>query len=438
MDKQAKGTDGPFPVLQLALDFLDLERALKLAGEAVKGGADWLEVGTPLLKSEGMNAIRSLRAAFPDYVIVADLKTMDAGKIEFEAAAKAGANICVVLAAATDATISQCVEAGKKYGVKVYCDTIGIHDPARRAAEVEKLGVDFIGVHLPIDEQMLGINPLERLAAVSQAVSLPVAVAGGVTSESAPAMLKAGASVVIAGGFLTKAPDAAKAAAAMKQAMLSGEAVTSSFGRRSVMADLARTLEKISTSNLSDALHRQPGLRGIVSRTPGLHMAGQAFTVRAAPGDWNKVVQAIDLAKPGEVIVADCGGVPPAVWGELATLSAKGRGLAGAVIYGAVRDTDVSTKTGFPLFSSAVSPDAGDPKGFGETGVMLTISGQNITQGDWLVGDDDGVMLLPAGKALEYANRAMDVLEAENRLRAEIVSGKTLSQVVNLKKWEKH
>ena len=72
------------PVLQVALDFLELKRALELAAEAVRGGADWLEAGTPLIKSAGLDAVRELRRAFPKHTIVADLKTMDAGRIEME------------------------------------------------------------------------------------------------------------------------------------------------------------------------------------------------------------------------------------------------------------------------------------------------------------------------------------------------------------------
>src|SRR3989304_5642011 len=92
------------PVLQLALDFVDLDRALKVAHEAVEGGVDWVEAGTPLIKSEGVDAVRALRREFPDRTIVADMKIMDAGRMEVEAAAKAGANIVDVLGAAPDAT----------------------------------------------------------------------------------------------------------------------------------------------------------------------------------------------------------------------------------------------------------------------------------------------------------------------------------------------
>lgn len=431
--------NGPFPVLQVALDFLDSERALRLAQEAVSGGADWLEAGTPLIKSEGLDAVRKLRTTFPYHVIVADLKTMDAGRTEFEAAANAGATIAVVLAAASDATIAQCVEAGHKYGIKTYADTINISDDRliERVKRLTELGADIIGVHIPVDDQMLGIDPLARLKAVTSATGLPVAVAGGVTSETAPALIAAGASIIIVGGALHKASDAKQAAADIRKAMSSGQAVESKVGKRSGASTIYDALMRASSSNLSDAMHHQACLPGIVNRTPGLRMAGQALTVRSSPGDWNKVVQAIDLAKPGEILVADIGGVGPAVFGELAAMSAKSRGLGGVVIHGAIRDSDISTKLGLPLFSTLVCSHAGEPKGFGEIGTEINIGGQSISPGDWILGDDDGVMVLPRAKAVEYANRALDVVESEERLAAEIRAGKTLSEVVNLKKWEK-
>ncbi len=439
MQRNLPTVNGPFPVVQAALDFLDTKRALGVARQAREGGINWLEAGTPLIKSEGLNSIRALRAEFPDAVIIADMKTMDAGRAEVESAAKAGASVVVCLAAASDATISQCVEAGKNYGVKIYCDTIGLENPEIRATEIEKLGVDFIGVHCPIDEQMQGKNPLDKLRKVVAAVSVPVGVAGGINSETAGEIAKIGGSIIIVGGALHKAPDAVKAAQDLNNAVQSGEAISSNIGHRASEESIRDTLLKVSASNLSDALNHQPGIRGIEFRLKGRHlrMVGQATTVKTVAGDWNKVVQAIDIAGKNGVVVADCGGTPPAVWGELATLSAKKVGLAGAVINGAIRDTDVALELGMPLFSACVSPDAGDPKGHGEINCDITIGGQTIHPGDWIVGDDDGIMVLPKGKALEYANRALDVLEAENRLRSEIEAGSTLSAVVDLSKWEK-
>src|SRR5262245_65831547 len=103
------------PRLQVALDFLVFSRAAKAAAEAVAGGADLLEVGTPLLKSEGLDAVRRLREQFPGTPIVADTKTMDAGRAEMEMAAKAGAAWATVLGVASASTIRECVEVGRNY-----------------------------------------------------------------------------------------------------------------------------------------------------------------------------------------------------------------------------------------------------------------------------------------------------------------------------------
>jgi 3-hexulose-6-phosphate synthase/6-phospho-3-hexuloisomerase len=84
-----------------------------------------------------------------------------------------------------------------------------------------------------------------------------------------------------------------------------------------------------------------------------------------------------------------------------------------------------------------VASHAGYPKGFGEIGAPIRLAGVEVLPGDWLVGDADGVMVLAKDHVVELANRAQDVLEAENRMRAEIREGRTLSQVAYLERWEK-
>ncbi len=425
------------PVLQLALDFVDLPRALQVAEEAVAGGVDWLEVGTPLIKSEGLQAIREIKSRWPSLTVVADMKTMDAGRAEVECAAKAGAQVVGVLGAASDATIRECVEAARNYGAEIIVDMVQVADVVARALAVEEMGASYVGIHVAIDEQMQGKTPWDTLREVTQAVSIPVAVAGGINSETAPLALKAGASIVVVGGAITKAADATAATRAVKQAMDTMVAVKSEFFVRSTGPDVREMLSRVSAANVSDALHRSGDIPGLRPLTPGAKLVGPALTVRTYPGDWAKPVEAIDEAKPGDVLVIDAGGVAPAVWGELATNSAIQRKLAGVVIFGAARDSGDIRRLRFPLFCSLVSPTAGEPKGFGEIGVPVRIAGIRVSPGDWIIADDDGVCVIPREKAIEYTNRAMDVLEKENRLRAEIQAGSTLSQVAYLLRWEK-
>ncbi|TSA12289.1 MAG: bifunctional hexulose-6-phosphate synthase/ribonuclease regulator, partial [Deltaproteobacteria bacterium] len=117
--------------------------------------------------------------------------------------------------------------------------------------------------------------------------------------------------------------------------------------------------------------------------------------------------------------------------------SAIQKGLAGVVVDGAIRDTRDIKELKFPAFSKLIMPNAGEPKGFGEIGIPINIGTVRIESGDWILGDDDGLVVLPKAIAAEYANRAMDVLEKENRLRAEIKEGGTLAKIAELLRWEK-
>jgi len=425
------------PVLQLALDFVDLKRALKNAQAGIAGGVDWLEAGTPLIKSEGLKAVRKLRELFPQATIVADMKIMDTGRVEVEAAAKAGANIVDVLGAASDATIRECIQAGKNYGAKIAVDMIAVEDVLARAQSVEKLGADLVTIHCAVDEQMEGKDPFAILREVSKILTIPVGVAGGINSETAAEAVKAGAAIVIVGGAINKALDPKQAARQIRRGLDTGESVSTTLFKRKGEAQIREILEQVSAANLSDALHRGGVLQGIRPLFPGIRMVGRALTVRTYPGDWAKPVQAIDLAEPGDVIVIDAGGVGPALWGELATHSALQKGLAGVVIDGALRDSDEIIDLRFPAFSRLVMPNAGEPKGFGEIGVPVTVGNIRVESGDWLLGDGDGVVVLPRTISAEYANRGMDVLEKENRIREEIKEGSTLSKVTELLRWEK-
>jgi len=139
------------------------------------------------------------------------------------------------------------------------------------------------------------------------------------------------------------------------------------------------------------------------------------------------------------VIVVDAGGTGPAVWGELATHSALQKKISGVVIHGAIRDVAEIRKLFFPVYTKRISPTAGEPKGFGEINVPVRISGIQITPGDWIMGDDDGLMVLPSAEAEVMVNYGMDCLEKEQRIREEILSEKSsLGKVIDVLKWEKN
>ncbi len=360
------------PILQIALDFANLSQALRVAKEATAGGAQWLEAGTPLIKCEGLAAVRALKREFPDHTIVADMKTMDAGRVEVETAAQAGADVVTVLGGASDATIAECVEAGQRYDARIMVDLCEVAEPAARARVAQELGAAIIGVHCPIDVQMRGEDPLKELRDVVEAVDIPVAVAGGLNSETAPLAVEAGADIIIVGGAVNKAPDATEATRTILQAMRSGEAVATDLYKRGG-EQLREIFSKCTAANVSDAMHRKGWLPGINSISPGLRAVGPVLTVWTYPGDWAKPVEAIDQAEPGQVIVVDVRGEGPAIWGEEASKSCLQAGVAGML----------------------VAPAAGDPKGMGMIGVPLKIGETTVRTGDWVIADDDGVVVVP-------------------------------------------
>jgi len=425
------------PLLQVALDILNADRALAIAYDAVKGGADWLEAGTPLIKSEGMDIIRQLREQFPDKTIVADMKTMDTGALETEMAAKAGADIISILAASDDATIREASTSARKYGAKLMIDLLSTPDMVQRAKEVEKLGAEFLCIHIGIDEQMHGKKPLSILKELVRHTTLPVAVAGGLNSETVPEVVKTGAQIIIVGGAITKAKNVTEATRIIKKTILEKKAVKTILYKKYDKTELNAAFMMVSTPNISDAMHKQGALQGIRPIIPGFHMVGRALTVRTIDGDWAKPIEAIDKADKGSVLVVDVNQGRTAVWGELATWSAKLRLLAGVVIDGAVRDYDDLVKIKFPVFSRYIVPNAGEPKGLGEIGAEIMCGNQTVRTGDWIIGDDSGVVVVPQEIAQEIANRALDVKEQENRIREEIKQGGSLGSVLKLKKWEK-
>ncbi len=427
--------------LQLALDLLEIDRAIRIAEEAAEH-IDLIEVGTPLVKSEGMAAVRALKKAFPDHGIVADMKTMDTGAIEVEMAAKSGADIVAILGGADDSTIEDAVRSARKYGVALMADLLSVDDPINRAKKLEELGIECICVHVGIDQQMKGMDALAVLKDVTDAVGaeVEIAVAGGLDSDDAAKAASLGADVIIVGGAITRSDNVASSAEEIRRAIDQGSAqAESAEPARKQPSDEAviELLRVVSTPNISDAMHHKGAMKGILPICTGHKIVGRAITVRTLPGDWAKPVEAIDRAGAGNVIVIDNGRADIAPWGGLATLSCMNRKIAGVVIDGAVRDVDEVRKFDYSLFARAIVPNAGEPKGYGEIGVEIVCGGQVVRDGDYIVGDDSGVVVIPKERAYEIARRAKEVYKTELRIRAEIERGKSLSEVLDLAKWEK-
>ena len=386
-----------------------------------------------MIKSEGMDAIRKLKASFPHNVILADMKTIDTGAMEVEMAAKAGADVVIILGSADNSAIQDAIRAARKYGVKLMADLISTGDPAERAKELSDMGIEYINIHVGIDQQMTGDDPIKTLKKLK--INVPIAVAGGLDAESAARAVLSGASIIIVGGNIVRSSNVTASAKAIRRSI--DAPVVSEEREKSVYEKTIDLLNRVSTPNISDAMHRKGAMRSIHSICQGIKTVGRAVTVQTFEGDWAKTVEAIDVAEEGDVIVIYNGSPHVASWGELATLSCINKGVAGVVIDGAVRDVDDIRRLNFPVFATSITPNAGEPKGFGEINAEIQCGGQTVKPGDFIVGDDNGVVVVPKERGYEIARRAVEVEKNERRIRDEIKRGKTLSEVMYLQKWEK-
>jgi len=188
------------PTVQVAIDVLNINDALRIAEAAVKAGVDWLECGTPLITFAGTSCIGAMAREFPGVPILADYKCMDgARKYALETKAQGG-RLCTVCAQAADATVRTMVSAGKEAGISIVCDLINSPDVAARAAEVEAMGVESVYVHWGSDQKTVdpSRDPQLDLRAVVDRVSVPVGIATFSAEDGARA-IKQGAKIVVIG-----------------------------------------------------------------------------------------------------------------------------------------------------------------------------------------------------------------------------------------------
>lgn len=183
------------------------------------------------------------------------------------------------------------------------------------------------------------------------------------------------------------------------------------------LASLVAAYRRSSTAIISDNLDRLPGAIGIVPFHPVKEvMAGPALTVRVAAGDNLAIHKALDLVKPGDVVVVDGDGdVSRALVGEIMMTIAQVRGAAGFVIDGAIRDHNAFLQSGFPCFARAAIHRGPFKNGPGAINIKVAIGGMIVEPGDIVVGDDDGIVAFPQAIAanLLEAVRAQEVREGE-------------------------
>jgi 4-hydroxy-4-methyl-2-oxoglutarate aldolase len=165
----------------------------------------------------------------------------------------------------------------------------------------------------------------------------------------------------------------------------------------------------------------------------GIRLVGTAVTVKTLASDLAAAFKAIDICKPGDIVVIDShGSVDTAFWGENMTLSAVNRGVVAAVIDGACRDVEEIRRMRFPVICKGIVPNVGAIAGYGHVNVAIQCAGVSVLPGDIIVIDGNGVVVVPMEEAAAILPRAQRLVETERLLQEKIKAGATIGELVNI------
>lgn len=198
--------------------------------------------------------------------------------------------------------------------------------------------------------------------------------------------------------------------------------------------DIRQRVAKLQVSHISDAMGRTGVPAGIRPQGRGFALFGPAFTVRAHPGDNLALHRALDSVPAGHILVVDGGGFTDiALWGELMSLDAMARGVSGLVIEGAVRDAGSFTELGFPVYARAVTPRGPFKTNAGEMQIPISCGGVPVSPGDYIVGDDEGLVVIPMKRLEAVVFAAERVAAREVELGSRIACGERLYDLLGLR-----
>ena len=200
--------------------------------------------------------------------------------------------------------------------------------------------------------------------------------------------------------------------------------------------DLIKQLSQFSAATVHEALGKYGNLPSAIKPiSSSMKVCGPAYTVKTIQGDNMLLHRAYAYAKPGDVIIANCSGFYEAgYWGDLMSLGAKTKGINGLVIDGCVRDADDIETMGFPVFSRGLCILGTSNHGDGFLNEPIIIGGVLINPGDIIIGDRDGVVVVPKNRIIEAIEKSAAREAKEENVRRQLRDGKTSIEIYG---WDK-
>ncbi len=201
------------PYLQISLDIPELERTKKIIVQIPKSDRIILEAGTPLIKRYGAKVISELREVAKDVFFIADLKTLDVGKVEVDLAYEETADAVVAAGLAPSQTLDSFIHEAKRLGIYAVVDMLNVEDPIRKLKLLKEFP-DIVILHRGIDEESgraIGLEFIQEIRQTFKDKRFLIAVAGGIVPETAKEALEKGADILIVGRYVTQSKDIERA-----------------------------------------------------------------------------------------------------------------------------------------------------------------------------------------------------------------------------------
>lgn len=198
---------------------------------------------------------------------------------------------------------------------------------------------------------------------------------------------------------------------------------------------LVKEFQTFGTALISDAMGRYGAMRGILPLVRGMKIGGPAVTVQTYRCDNLMVHVGLELAQEGDILVVDAGGIDyTGVWGGHMTDMAIAKKLGGIVVDGAVRDSAEMIEKGFPAFSVGICPLGGHKDDPGSVNVGISCGNVRVNPGDVIIGDDDGVVVIPQEKVDTVMAACRRIKEKEIVTEKAMAEGKKLYDLIGMPK----
>jgi bifunctional enzyme Fae/Hps len=201
------------PYLQISLDIPELERNKKIIAQIPRSDRIILEAGTPLIKRYGTKVINDLREIAKDIFFVADMKTLDVGKVEVDLAYEETADAVVAAGLAPIETLDSFIHEAKRFGIYAVVDMLNVEDPISKLKLLKEFP-DVVILHRGIDQETgksMGLELVQKMRETFKDKRFLIAVAGGIVPETAKEALEKGADIIIVGRYVTQSKDIERA-----------------------------------------------------------------------------------------------------------------------------------------------------------------------------------------------------------------------------------